>query len=175
MVSCDSSGGLHLDWGEASWLTTKDASADQSIGRKLNIPYHAKSCRSWLTPINQEGLDKSYPRDLKEYTDYYPRKFTRIGLKYSVPNPSFDVFQQTLEYTNMKGEKRAAVTGSLKIGCLGLYFLDWVEPAKADITEKDMITFLSALRLESVTLPEDVRKLRCGPAEWTPPWPAPDK
>ncbi|MGN8116581.1 hypothetical protein [Labrys sp. 22185] len=129
--------------------------------RKVKLPKHAGARKSWLAPLDTEGLHLSYPISMDDYIDHYPRNFSKIGVKASPPNPEIAVARQSIEYVTMKGERRVAVTGNAQIACHRLYFLTWVSPAKASTTEKDMDTFLSDLRLQPAKLSHDKQQIAC--------------
>lgn len=141
---------LEGQWG-ATGLGFQGASLSMTgTKRRVKLPEHAQLRKTWLAPIDQEGLTKSYPISLDDYIDYYPRRFTGIGAKVALENPEFKTAAQTLRYTTMKGDKRVAVTGEAVLDCLSLYFYAWVEPKKADVTEREMLAFLKNLRLAPV-------------------------
>ncbi|QEN89487.1 hypothetical protein FZC33_25640 [Labrys sp. KNU-23] len=129
--------------------------------RRIKLPRHATARKSWLAPLDTEGLHQTYPISMDDYIDYYPRIFTKVGSKSSPANPEIVVTRQTVEYTTMKGKRRVAITGSAQIGCQSLYFLTWTSPDKAKLTEKDMDTFLADLRLQPANLSVDKQKLAC--------------
>jgi hypothetical protein len=154
-------GRLNGQWG-ASGLGFQGASLSMmGTNRRVKLPEHTQLRKTWLAPIDREGLEKSYPIRMDDYIDYYPRRFTGIGNKVALENPDFKAATQTLRYTTMNGQKRVAVTGEAKLDCLRLYFYTWVEPAEADATERDMSVFLKSLRLEPVTEASPRRERVC--------------
>lgn len=143
-------GDLNGQWGATGFGFQGAAVTTVGTNRKVKLPRHFQLRKTWLAPIDEEGLNKSYPIDMNDYIDYYPRQFTAVGTKIDLENPEFGTATQTLRYVTMKGEQRVAVTGEANLDCLKLYFYTWVEPAKADMTERDMAAFLKDLRLETV-------------------------
>lgn len=130
--------------------------AQTTVGasRKVSLPKHTSLRKQWLAPIDTEGLHKNYPILGDDYTDFYPKIFSQVGPQRKLTNTDFAVAEQTFRYTTMKGEKRAAVTGQLRLGCFKMYFLSWVSDDKASSTEKDMANFLQDVRLEDVPDPK---------------------
>ena len=144
-------GDLSGKWGAKGLGFQGAAVTTIGTNRRVKLPKHSQLRKTWLAPIDEEGLNKSYPIDMDDYIDYYPRRFAAIGAKIDLENPEFRTATQTLRYVTMKGEQRVAVTGEAKLDCLRLYFYTWVEPLKANVTEQDMSAFLRDLRLEPVT------------------------
>jgi len=129
--------------------------------RKVKLPEHSQLRKTWLAPIDEEGLTRSYPISMDEYIDYYPRRFTGIGSKIDLENPEFKTATQTLRYVTMKGRKRTAVTGEASLDCLKLNFYTWVDPEKSDVSERAMVALLKDLRLEPVTETGERRDWAC--------------
>jgi hypothetical protein len=138
-------------WGAADLGFQGAAVTTIGTNRKVKLPEHSHLRKTWLAPIDQEGLTKGYPVDMDDYIDYYPRRFTAIGARIDLENPELKTAIQTLRYVTMKGQQRAAVTGEASFECLKLHFFTWVDPTKMDVTEQDMAAFLKDLRLEPVT------------------------
>ncbi len=129
--------------------------------RRVKLPKHTAARKSWLAPLDTEGLHQTYPIRMDDYIDFYPRSFSRIGAKFTPTNPEIAVTRQTLQYTMMNGKRRVAITGGAQIACQSLYFLTWTSPDKAPSVEKDMDTFLADLRLQPANLSAEKQKLAC--------------
>ncbi|MGF9759955.1 hypothetical protein AAII07_32650 [Microvirga sp. 0TCS3.31] len=152
---------LNGKWGASGIGFQGAALTTIGTSRRVKLPEHSQLRKTWLAPIDEEGLNKSYPISMDDYIDYYPRRFTEVKVKISLENPEFRTATQTLHYVTMKGEKRVAVTGEATLDCLRLYFYTWVEPAKSGVVERDMAAFLKDLRLEPVTATGERRDRAC--------------
>jgi hypothetical protein len=148
--------GAHGHWGSRSMDSSKIYSP-----RKIVLPEHAALRTAWLAPVDTEGLRKNYPIRPDDYFNYYPRRFTKIGAKIAVPNPVLSATTQTLHYTTMKGERRAAISGQVAFGCLKIYFVEWVASNAAQETERRLSSLLRGLRLEPVELTQEQRREFC--------------
>lgn len=146
-----------------------------SSERTQYLPKHHPAREAWLAPVDVEGLDiwtgvppYGYGTDeywharKRNYIDYYPRTFTKIGAVVRWGNPTFRLAAQTLFYTTMNGKERAAATGEAAHGCLKIHFVTWAAPMDAQESERRLTAFLQGLRLEPAQLTGKRREDICG-------------
>jgi hypothetical protein len=146
-----------------------------------HLPKHQPARETWLAPVDVEGwdvqtgvppygygTDEYWRAKERNYIDYYPRTFTKIGPVVRSDHPPFRLATQTLFYTTMSGKERAAVTGEAALGYLKIHFVTWAAPQDAQESERYLTAFLQALRLEPAQLTRKQRDWICCPGGCLP-------
>jgi hypothetical protein len=162
-------------WGVWSGQVFEGPAVFETVGglSTQHLPKHQSARETWLAPVDIEGwhisdgmpysygMNEYWRAKEREYIDYYPRTFTKIGPMVRSEQPPFRLATQTLFYTAMNGKERAATTGEAALGCLKVYFVSWTEPKDAEETERLLTSFLEGFRLEPAPLTPKQRKWLC--------------
>jgi hypothetical protein len=139
-----------------------------------HLPKHRPARETWLGPIDVEGwyvydgvppygygTNEYWRAKGRNYIDYYPQTFTKIGTVVRWAHPTFRLSTQALYYTTMNGKERAAMTGEAALDCLRIHFVSWTDPKDAEETGRHLTSFLEGLRLEPAQLTMKQRKWLC--------------